>query len=86
MKQSSKVLKGSFERGIIGRLVDRISIWNERRKAVQQLNMMSDRLLRDIGIDRSDIDAAVKRPADYSQLPSTSTVAPISAEEISKAA
>ena len=65
---NSNVVKGTFRRGLIARTFDRISTWNERRIAVQQLNTMSDRMLKDIGIDRCEIGQAVKRPAAFAEL------------------
>ena len=68
MNNNSNVVAGSFRRGLVARTLDRISTWNERRIAVQQLNSMSDRMLQDIGIDRCNIGQAVKRPADFAEL------------------
>jgi uncharacterized protein YjiS (DUF1127 family) len=65
---NSNVVAGSFRRGLVARTFDRISAWNERRIATQQLNTMSDRMLKDIGIDRSEIGQAVKRPAVFAEL------------------
>ena len=65
---NSNVVAGSFRRGLVARILDRISTWNERRVAIQQLNTMSDRMLKDIGIDRCEIGQAVKRPADFAEL------------------
>jgi uncharacterized protein YjiS (DUF1127 family) len=33
--------------------------WREHRKAIKQLNRLSDKQLKDIGISRSDIDRLV---------------------------
>ena len=86
MKNSATVLKGSFERGMISRLMDSFVTWNERRKTVRQLHTMSDRLLRDIGIDRHEIDVAVRRPADFAEIPVSAKVESITANKVSKAA
>jgi uncharacterized protein YjiS (DUF1127 family) len=34
--------------------------WLERKRAIRQLHALDDRALRDIGLDRSEIDAAVE--------------------------
>lgn len=86
MKNSATVLTGSFERGVVSRLIDRFVIWNDRRKTVRQLHTMSDRLLRDIGINRYEIDVAVRRPADFAELPVSAKVESITANKVSKAA
>ena len=65
---NSNVVAGSFRRGLVARTLNRISTWNERRIAVQQLNTMSDRMLKDIGIDRSEIGQVVMRPAAFAEL------------------
>ncbi len=65
---NSNVVEGTFRRGLIARTFDRLLAWNERRIAIQQLNTMSDRMLKDIGIDRSEIGQVVKRPAAFAKL------------------
>ena len=42
-------------------LAARVRRWSERRRAIRDLSALNDRLLRDIGIDRCDIEAAVDR-------------------------
>ena len=41
------------------RYVNYLSTWREHRKAIKQLNTLTDRELRDIGIARADIDRLV---------------------------
>ena len=41
------------------RYVNFLATWREHRKAIKQLNMLTDRELNDIGISRSDIDRMV---------------------------
>ena len=41
------------------RYVNYLATWREHRKAIKQLNEMSDRELNDIGISRADIDRLV---------------------------
>ena len=41
------------------RYVNYLATWSEHRKAIKQLNRLSDRELKDIGLSRSDIDRMV---------------------------
>ena len=41
------------------RYVNYLSTWREHRTAIKQLNTLTDRELRDIGIARADIDRLV---------------------------
>jgi uncharacterized protein YjiS (DUF1127 family) len=41
------------------RYVNYLATWREHRKAIKQLNMLTDRELNDIGMNRSDIDRLV---------------------------
>ena len=41
------------------RYVNFLATWREHRKAIKQLNMLTDRELNDIGMKRSDIDRLV---------------------------
>jgi uncharacterized protein YjiS (DUF1127 family) len=41
------------------RYVNFLATWREHRKAIKQLNQLSDRELNDIGINRADIDRLV---------------------------
>jgi uncharacterized protein YjiS (DUF1127 family) len=41
------------------RYVNFLATWREHRKAIKQLNQLSDRELNDIGISRADIDRMV---------------------------
>jgi uncharacterized protein YjiS (DUF1127 family) len=41
------------------RYVNFLATWREHRKAIKQLNQLTDRELNDIGISRSDIDRMV---------------------------
>ena len=41
------------------RYMNYLATWREHRKAIKQLNEMSDRELNDIGISRADIDRLV---------------------------
>lgn len=39
--------------------------WHQRRAAASDLRSLDDRILKDIGIDRSGIDAALKGDWDH---------------------
>jgi uncharacterized protein YjiS (DUF1127 family) len=41
------------------RYVNFLATWREHRKAIKQLNTLTDRELNDIGMNRSDIDRLV---------------------------
>lgn len=41
------------------RYVNYLATWREHRKAIKQLNQLTNRELKDIGISRSDIDRMV---------------------------
>ncbi len=41
------------------RYVNYLATWREHRKAIKQLNMLTDRELKDIGLCRQDIDRLV---------------------------
>jgi len=41
------------------RYVNYLATWREHRKAIKQLNQLTDRELNDIGISRADIDRLV---------------------------
>lgn len=41
------------------RYVNFLATWREHRKAIKQLNMLTDKELNDIGLNRSDIDRMV---------------------------
>ncbi len=41
------------------RYVNYLATWREHRKAIKQLNQLTNRELNDIGISRSDIDRMV---------------------------
>ncbi len=86
MSDRRNVIHNSFRRGITRRIIDRIKFWTERRKAVQQLTDMSDRLLQDIGIERHEISQAVNRPGAPVKMDFERTRKPEVSEELRKAA
>ena len=51
----------------IWRLTNYMTTRSEHRKAIKQLNRLTDRELRDIGINRCDIDRLVWLPEDKQQ-------------------
>jgi uncharacterized protein YjiS (DUF1127 family) len=44
---------------IFWRYVNFLATWREHRKAIKTLNQLSDRQLKDIGMNRGDIDRMV---------------------------
>jgi uncharacterized protein YjiS (DUF1127 family) len=44
---------------IVQRYWNYLKTWREHRKAIKQLNQLTDRELNDIGISRADIDRLV---------------------------
>ena len=49
------------------RYMNYLATWREHRKAIKQLNQMSDRELNDLGISRADIDRLVWLDEDKQQ-------------------
>lgn len=49
------------------RLTNYLATRSEHRKAIKQLNRLSDKELKDIGINRVDIDRMVWLPEDKQQ-------------------
>ncbi len=62
MNRHPNVVKGAFKRGVLVRVFDAFREWNARRVATMHLHGLTDRLLEDIGIDRHQIDLAVRQP------------------------
>jgi uncharacterized protein YjiS (DUF1127 family) len=54
---------GGFFR-LLGKGVNSVVTYLARRQAIQTLNELDDRALRDIGIERSRIDTAVRGTVD----------------------
>jgi len=86
MSDHSNVIHSSFKRTAIRRIVDRIRAWNERRAAIRQLHAMSDRMLRDIGIQRHEIHAAVNRTSVSAKIVPARINKPEAPGELRKAA
>lgn len=56
---TDNLLRGPFRPTRLSRLLATWRAWQQRRRAVHQLNAMSDSQLRDIGIERHRIQQAV---------------------------
>jgi uncharacterized protein YjiS (DUF1127 family) len=48
--------------GIVTRLFDQLLSWHDRARQRRHLGELDDRLLRDIGVSRADIDHEMSRP------------------------
>ena len=59
---SHGVMGGFFR--LLGKGVNSVVTYLARRQAIQTLNELDDRALRDIGIERSRIDTAVRGTVD----------------------
>ncbi|WP_424946680.1 DUF1127 domain-containing protein [Candidatus Spongiihabitans sp.] len=71
MKADSNVVRGEFGRGILAqatRAFHRVRAVIERKKAIRHLNSLSDRMLRDIGVERYQIHELVRARGTLTQL------------------
>ena len=82
---ADNVIRGEFKRGLVARIVDQIKVWNENRNAVRELNMLSDRLLRDIVVERAEIQDVVSNQRALTHVMARRQYK-ISTQEIRKAA
>ena len=48
--------------GVVARVFDRLFSWTDRRRQRLHLAQLDDRLLRDIGISRAEVEHEVSRP------------------------
>lgn len=48
--------------GLVARVVDLLLTWSDRMRQRRHLAELDDRLLRDIGVSRADIEAEISRP------------------------
>lgn len=48
--------------GVLARVVDRLLGWSERGRQRRHLAQLDDRLLRDIGVSRAEVEAEISRP------------------------
>jgi len=48
--------------GIVTRLLDQLMSWHDHVRQRRHLGELDDRLLRDIGVSRADIDHEMSRP------------------------
>ncbi len=49
-------------KGLLGRVVDLLLSWADRARQRRHLAGLDDRLLRDIGISRVEVEAEISRP------------------------
>jgi uncharacterized protein YjiS (DUF1127 family) len=50
------------EAGLVARAVDLLLIWSDRMRQRRHLAELDDRLLRDIGVSRADVEGEISRP------------------------
>jgi uncharacterized protein YjiS (DUF1127 family) len=50
---------GSTKTGLARRLIVAVGKWREKRRALAELSSLDDRMLRDIGLDRSEITSVL---------------------------
>jgi uncharacterized protein YjiS (DUF1127 family) len=50
------------DRGLVTRLFDQVFTWLDRARQRRHLGELDDRLLRDIGLSRADVDQEISRP------------------------
>ncbi len=48
--------------GVLARVVDLLLGWSERGRQRRHLARLDDRLLRDIGVSRAEVEAEISRP------------------------
>ncbi len=74
------IVSGQFHRNFLIRMINRWQAWNRRRQAIRELRAMPDVLLRDIGIQRHEIENVVKYGGNFAHLhpvETSSAVAPL---------
>jgi uncharacterized protein YjiS (DUF1127 family) len=54
--------RAKADRGLATRLFDRVFTWLERARQRRHLGELDDRLLRDIGLSRAEVENEVSRP------------------------
>ncbi|WP_423905802.1 DUF1127 domain-containing protein [Candidatus Spongiihabitans sp.] len=89
MKDNSKVVHGEFGRGLLSQVIrafHRVKALIERKKAIRHLNALPDRLLRDIGVERYQIDALVRTRGTLTQLAVQPTSQPDTSADFRRAA
>jgi uncharacterized protein YjiS (DUF1127 family) len=59
-RRDATVMRARLRRSLFGRLRDAVGAWRARR-ANQPLDVLDDRMLRDIGMARSNIEHGVRR-------------------------
>ena len=86
----NNVISAAFRPSLFARLRAAVAGWHNRRIAALQLHAMPDALLRDIGIERHQINAAVRNfgasPAPLKLRPPPATAAGVQTATERKAA
>lgn len=55
-------LRGMAGAGVVTRFFDRALVWLERVRQRRHLAELDDRLLRDIGLSRAEVEQEISRP------------------------
>lgn len=84
--ENSNVVRGEFKRGIVTRAIDMIKSRYEQGLATRHLNALSDRMLKDIGIERFEISEAVRSNGAFASLIATRAPRPELYTELRRAA
>lgn len=58
----TRLAGGKVQVGLVARVVDLLLTWSDRMRQRRHLAELDDRLLRDIGVSRADIEAEISRP------------------------
>ena len=82
LNEKLNVVQGGF----LARVLNQIKVFRRQKKAVRELEALSDRLLRDIGIDRSQIREVVRSGRVFTPLAADRTSRPERSTEFRQAA
>jgi uncharacterized protein YjiS (DUF1127 family) len=61
-KSGSYFVRPARKTGIVTRLFDQLMSWHDQARQRRHLGELDDRLLRDIGLSRAEVDHEISRP------------------------